>query len=621
VTEILDREIRTLRSLFWSERDPAGRGFAPLADAYRRAGDLAQAVELIADGLDRLPDFSTGHVVAARVHRDREAFDEAELSARAALDLDPENVEAMSVLADALEARGEMEEASIMRSRLRELEPDAAEAAAATTEPTADAVVEAAEPVAEAGAEPVAEEEEPSGVEAPEAVGAEAFEAAEWDRVEEVRAEETPQEESAGDRAQHPDEPTVFDVSVLAPAEPETDPGVEVSEEEVFDVSALAPAETGEPEAALDEEEIFDIGALAPAEPETAPSTEVIEEEEIFDIGALAPGETGEPEAALDEEEIFDISALAPGEPETEPGVEEIEEEVFDVSALAPGETGEPEAALGEEEVFDIGALAPGEPETEPGVEVIEEEVFDVSALAPAETEEPEAALDLEATEATEEAEESGSLSPEEALAEPEPEAPILPDGDEPLYTRTMAELYVRQGLVARAIEVYRHLLDASPDDASLREALDELLAPRAEPPEEVEGVEARGEPEVVEEPEAVEEVEARGEPEVVEESEAVEEATERHGDMDELAEEMSASGHTGPVHTPFAWTEEEDIGRQGETTEGPGISDYFRSLLAWEPSVPEGEAAPGEDGTAGGEEAGGDTDEGSSGDPPETTL
>ena len=525
MTEILDREIRTLRSLFWSERDPAGRGFAPLADAYRRAGDLAQAVELIADGLDRLPDFSTGHVVAARVHRDREAFDEAELSARAALDLDPENVEAMSVLADALEARGEMEEASIMRSRLRELEPDA-EAAAATTEPTADAVVEAAEPVAEAGAEPVAEEEEPSGVEAPEAVGAEAFEAAEWDRVEEVRAEETPQEESAGDRAQHPDEPTVFDVSVLAPAELETDPGVEVSEEEVFDVSALAPADTGEPEAALDEEEIFDIGALAPAEPET-----------------------------------------------------------------------------------------------EPGVEVIEEEVFDVSALAPAETEEPEAALDLEATEATEEAEESGSLSPEEALAEPEPEAPILPDGDEPLYTRTMAELYVRQGLVARAIEVYRHLLDASPDDASLREALDELLAPRAEPPEEVEGVEARGEPEVVEEPEAVEEVEARGEPEVVEESEAVEEATERHGDMDELAEEMSASGHTGPVHTPFAWTEEEDIGRQGETTEGPGISDYFRSLLAWEPSVPEGEAAPGEDGTAGGEEAGGDTDEGSSGDPPETTL
>jgi tetratricopeptide (TPR) repeat protein len=46
-------------------------------------------------------------------------------------------------------------------------------------------------------------------------------------------------------------------------------------------------------------------------------------------------------------------------------------------------------------------------------------------------------------------------------------------DGD--LLTRTMAELYTRQGLLDEAAAIYRELLSDRPDDAGLRRALDEL--------------------------------------------------------------------------------------------------------------------------------------------------
>jgi tetratricopeptide (TPR) repeat protein len=124
VIESLEREIRTLRSLFWSDRDPEGRGFVPLADAYRRAGDLEQALELLNDGLGRHPDFSPGHVVAARLYGEQGLFAEAEIAARSALELDPENVDAMGTLIVALEERGEVDQARGLHNHLSVLDPE-----------------------------------------------------------------------------------------------------------------------------------------------------------------------------------------------------------------------------------------------------------------------------------------------------------------------------------------------------------------------------------------------------------------------------------------------------------------------------------------------------------------
>ena len=96
----IEDEIRQLRALFWSDRDPEGCVFAPLADAYRRAGDLEQAISLLDEGLVRQRDFAPGYVVAGWVRRDRGEDDAAALAFRAALALDPENAEAQQALTE-----------------------------------------------------------------------------------------------------------------------------------------------------------------------------------------------------------------------------------------------------------------------------------------------------------------------------------------------------------------------------------------------------------------------------------------------------------------------------------------------------------------------------------------
>ena len=98
VSESLEQEIRTLQSLLWSERDPDGRAFAPLADAYRRAGETKEAFDVLTDGMSRHPEFTSGHVVAARLYLEQGMHSEAEFAARRVLDLDGENVSALASL-------------------------------------------------------------------------------------------------------------------------------------------------------------------------------------------------------------------------------------------------------------------------------------------------------------------------------------------------------------------------------------------------------------------------------------------------------------------------------------------------------------------------------------------
>jgi len=124
VTEALEQEIRTLRSLHNSERDPDGRVFAPLADAYRRAGRIPEAVRLLNDGLARLPEFVPGHVVAAQLYVEQGLAEEAGFAARRALRLDPDNVMALRSLLRVLDEKGDAVEAAGLRDHLLGLEPD-----------------------------------------------------------------------------------------------------------------------------------------------------------------------------------------------------------------------------------------------------------------------------------------------------------------------------------------------------------------------------------------------------------------------------------------------------------------------------------------------------------------
>ena len=198
VTESLEGEISALRSLFWSDRDPDGRGFAPLADAYRRAGDAKQALELLGDGMDRHPDFTPGHVVAARLYVEQGLFTEAEIAARRVLDLDPENVDALRSLVRALDEEGEVADFGT-------LAPDEPEAVA-EDEVTDFGGLAPDEP------EVVAEEE-----------------VADFAALAPDEPEVAPEEEE------------VADFAALAPDEPEV-----VAEDEVTDFGALTPDEPAE---------------------------------------------------------------------------------------------------------------------------------------------------------------------------------------------------------------------------------------------------------------------------------------------------------------------------------------------------------------------------------------
>jgi len=120
----LDTEIDRLREILWSARDPQGRAFASLADAYRRRGDLPLARTMVLEGLERLPDFSGGHVVAGWIHREMGSPVEADRSFRRVLELDPENAMALRALGELAEERGSHAEAAEFFRRLSAVDPD-----------------------------------------------------------------------------------------------------------------------------------------------------------------------------------------------------------------------------------------------------------------------------------------------------------------------------------------------------------------------------------------------------------------------------------------------------------------------------------------------------------------
>ena len=199
----------------------------------------------------------------------------------------------------------------------------------------------------------------------------------------------------------------------------------------------------------------------------------------------------------------------------------------MDLETLAP-----------EEAAVDLAGPAPEEPvlaaeeppsESLEEVEAVELEAVEPEAPAPMLEDELEPFFDFGA--AVPEAEVEGA------------------DDSEPVYTRTLAELYVRQGFTDQAIEVYRHLLELSPDDRDLQVRIAALEA---------------------------------GEPIPV--------PTALHDErIEELARDLAESGAEGhDVDTPFAWSgEAEPEEAEVEAPDAERISAYFDRLLGWEYQEP----------------------------------
>ena len=113
--------------------NPKGRNFAPLADAYRKAGLIDNAVDLCQNGLKLHPDYVSAYIVYARCLVDKKD-DAAALDVfRKVLDLDGENIIALRGLAELAQRNGRFDEEVEWLSRLLNADPmngDAAEALA-----------------------------------------------------------------------------------------------------------------------------------------------------------------------------------------------------------------------------------------------------------------------------------------------------------------------------------------------------------------------------------------------------------------------------------------------------------------------------------------------------------
>ncbi len=94
----------------WAENQ-LGLTFAPLAEAYRKAGDSARALLLLQTGMSQHPNYIPAHIVRGRCHLDTQSDAEAELSFLRVTELDPENVIALKSLAEISERAGRLPEA------------------------------------------------------------------------------------------------------------------------------------------------------------------------------------------------------------------------------------------------------------------------------------------------------------------------------------------------------------------------------------------------------------------------------------------------------------------------------------------------------------------------------
>lgn len=100
-----------------------GRTFAPLADAYRKAGLIDNAVILCEEGLKLHPDYVSAWIVYGRCLVDKKDDKAAEDVYQKVLALDPENVLALRTLAELSERGGRLDAALSWLNRLLAADP------------------------------------------------------------------------------------------------------------------------------------------------------------------------------------------------------------------------------------------------------------------------------------------------------------------------------------------------------------------------------------------------------------------------------------------------------------------------------------------------------------------
>src|SRR5436189_353422 len=113
-------KIDELRKKF--EENPR-RYFAPLANEYRKAGEIDQAIAICREYLPQQPGHMSGHIVYGQALYEARQFDESKTVFETALTLDPENLIALRHLGDIALIIGDADGARSWYRRVLEADP------------------------------------------------------------------------------------------------------------------------------------------------------------------------------------------------------------------------------------------------------------------------------------------------------------------------------------------------------------------------------------------------------------------------------------------------------------------------------------------------------------------
>lgn len=474
------------------------RYFAPLANEFRKMGELEQAIMICEEFLPQQPGHMSGHIVYGQALFESERLPEARTVFETALGLDPENLIALRHLGDIARRQGDVGGARQWYARVLDADPRNEEIQALIaslegegTEPPS-AATEPERPVGaargeEGAARPFSDSPDAQG--APEAESVE-FTVDTTLPTGMPAVPATPPETGAG---------AELDVLGLE-SHVEHAPAPAAAHEAAhgFQSTAFAPESAEAPDAgdALDLEASFEagIGAFAGGD---SPVTPVPGLEETHSASG-APAGAAEPAGELS---LLDDAREAPVQLDDggalPPHGDLLESASPAGNAWAPIVESDARERLGAPEAEYVAAAEFGMLEAtspEAASPLLDGEGMDAPpaelppAVIAAESELLELDADFGATEpAAPQPEYAGAL-PElgaepvvgeplagEAAEHPEQGGSEMPAAARPFVTETMAELYLAQGLHDRAVEVYRQLRDAQPDDERLQRRVAEL--------------------------------------------------------------------------------------------------------------------------------------------------
>ena len=426
------------------------RYFAPLANEFRKAGDLEQAIALCRAFLPQQPGHMSGHIVFGQALYESGELDESRQVFEAALALDPENLIALRHLGDIARVHGDPGAARRWYERVLEADPRNEEIAgligalpgdSADAAPTADGASGWGDvnPELLEGASPSLDRRE-----TPTYTNAAAL----------LDLEEAPTPE--------PVQPLAgFEATSAAPAavEPTSAPEARDAEPELDDFPELdAPT----PPPSVTESPTVAFQALRPQTPGDFPSIEV----EDSSAPSLEGAEGGSE---------FDLDAF------------EAQTQYASSGTTGEGSTGGASSSTASAELDDLPALdeveeAPAAPpavtQPMPRQQRWDRTPLSMEALAAEPVAEAHAASPADGLETmefvppprdTSDANDASAFDVEVREVSPEDATPAA------FVTETMAELYLQQGFHEEALNVYRQLLAQNPRDQGLRERVWQL--------------------------------------------------------------------------------------------------------------------------------------------------